>query len=142
MQETDIGTVFIIKAPSREIQSLRGHLPIQVRHELYTHPAAPVIRTVVTFYVPPDRPLAFEVFTNIQDQQQRSEFVALAEQDQLYFLCYDEALTHRLSKVVPQTRGKTVVEIVSHTNRLLAGIPKDALDFDQAKADVMAKTKL
>lgn len=142
MSETDMGTVFILKAPSREIQSLRGRVPIHIQHELYQHPAAPVIRTVIRIYDQPDHPLAFEVFTNIEDEQQRSEFAALAKQDELYFLCYDETLTHRLTKGVPQRKPEVVAEIVAQADRLAAGIPKERLDFDRAKADVMKQTKL
>src|SRR5438876_11154080 len=67
MQETDIGTVFLVKAPARDIQSLRGTIPIRFVHELYAQPTAPVIRTVVTLYDRPQNPLAIETFTNVED---------------------------------------------------------------------------
>ena len=59
---TDQGTVLVLKAPRSEIDSVRGTVPIQLRHELHRHPAAPVIRMVVTIYDQPARPLAFDTF--------------------------------------------------------------------------------
>lgn len=47
---TDQGAVFVVKAPAREIQSLRGNVPVRITHELYQHPLAPVIRTVIHWY--------------------------------------------------------------------------------------------
>src|SRR4051794_23335363 len=90
MQETDAGTVHIVKAPAREIQSLRGTIPIGVDYELYAHPLAPVIRTVIRFYDQPRHPFVVETFSNVEDRQQRAEFAKLAIQDELYMLFYDE----------------------------------------------------
>src|SRR6266487_3433819 len=70
MQATDQGTAFVLKLPSDDIESARGQMTIQLRHELYAHPAAPVIRTVLFLYDQPERPLALEVFTNIEDETQ------------------------------------------------------------------------
>src|SRR5438270_329508 len=78
MQESDQGTLFIMKAPTPDIQSLRGNIPIRLHHQLYDHPLAPVIRTVIRFYDRPANPLLVETFTNIDDPQQRSEFAHLA----------------------------------------------------------------
>src|SRR5437762_11419875 len=64
---TDRGTVFVIKAPSRDIDSLRGPVPIFLRHELYEHPAAPVIRMLLKIYDQPERPLALETYINVAD---------------------------------------------------------------------------
>src|SRR3712207_5429190 len=64
LQPTDRGTVLLVKAPGREIESVRGRVPIEVRHELYQHPAAPVVRVVTRIYDQPDRPLALETFVN------------------------------------------------------------------------------
>src|SRR6266508_3816601 len=74
MQATDQGTAFVLKLPTQDIESARGRVVIQLRHELYAHPAAPVIRTLLTLYDQPERPLALETFTNIDDENQRSEF--------------------------------------------------------------------
>jgi hypothetical protein len=65
MHETTDGTAHVIKLPAVEIESVRGRVPIQVRHELYTHPAAPVIRSVITIYDQPDLPLTLESMTKI-----------------------------------------------------------------------------
>src|SRR5687768_2456201 len=101
MQATEQGeTVFVVKAPGREIASVRGPVPIHAQHELYVHPRAPIIRMQLTIYDQPRRPLALEAFTNVGDPQQRAEFEALGHQDQLHLLFYDEQLAHRLSKQV------------------------------------------
>src|SRR5690348_4905572 len=68
MHETNEGTAHVIKLPAAEIDSVRGRVPIQVRHELYAHPAAPVIRSVITIYDQPARPLALETMTNIAEE--------------------------------------------------------------------------
>src|SRR5438045_307567 len=83
---TDRGTVLLIKAPANEIESLRGRLPIEVRHELFEHQTAPVIRLVITFYDQPARPLAVESFINVEDPQQRADFAALVDQQELDML--------------------------------------------------------
>lgn len=70
---TDRGTILVIKAPSREIRSVRGRVPIQLRHELYDYPQAPVVRMVLTIYDQPSRPLALETFVNVEDEQQRDD---------------------------------------------------------------------
>src|SRR6266498_3213964 len=103
MQGTDQGTAFVLKLPTEDIESARGRVTIQLRHELYAHPAAPVIRTLLMLYDQPDRPLALETFTNIEDEDQRSNFAALSHQEALLLLFYDEELSHRLTKVVPQS---------------------------------------
>src|SRR3712207_4709550 len=61
MEATDKGTVFFMKAPAADIQSVRGPVPIITQHELYRHPSAPVIRTVIALLdKPDDLPLTFE----------------------------------------------------------------------------------
>ena len=141
-QATDQGTVFVVKAPGREIESLRGRVPIHLHQELYQHPAAPVIRMVFTIFDQPQSPLALETFINVADAQQRADFAALAEQDELHLLFYDEQLAHRLSKGIRnQSRGQ-IGEVLNHADRLLAAIPAQQLDLARAKAEVMARTSL
>src|SRR5215211_5553162 len=105
---TDQGSVFVVKAPAREIQSLRGNVPVRVLHQLYQHPRAPVIRTVITWYDQPESPLALETFINVEDEQQRADFTDLAKRQELRFLFYDRALRHRLSKLVPNPDRETI----------------------------------
>jgi len=57
-------TVFVAKAPSADLATLRGPIPIELRHELYHHPAAPVIRTLLICHDRIDRPLSLESFTS------------------------------------------------------------------------------
>jgi hypothetical protein len=67
----------VVKAPNREIQSVRGRVPIRVIHELFNHPAAPVIRITVRIYDQPQNPLALETFINVENPQQRSDYAAI-----------------------------------------------------------------
>lgn len=142
MQATDQGTAHVIKLPAAEIASVRGTVPIAVRHELHAHPAAPVIRTVIAIYDQPHNPLALETYTNIADEQQRADFAALAEQDRLMLLFYDEGLRHRLNKVVPYRDPDIIRMLVARAEQLLAAIPEDRRDFNRAKADVLERTHL
>jgi hypothetical protein len=141
-QDTDRGTVLIVKAPGPEIESVRGRVPIALRHELYSHPAAPVIRMVLTIYDQPDRPLALETFVNVEDPQQRTEYAQLASQEEITLLFYDEQLQHRLTKQVDNDAGAPMLELVSQADALLAVIPRQHFDFDIAKAAVVKKTIL
>jgi hypothetical protein len=142
MQATNQGTAFVIKLPAREIASVAGTVPIHLRHELYSHPAAPVIRTVLTVYDQPQRPLGLETFTNAEQPDQREDFARLAEQDQLPLLFYDEQLRHRLSKVVPYDDDGRVGEILGEADRLLAAIPPERFSFERAKLAVLRRTSL
>lgn len=142
MQATDQGTAFVIKLSGADIASVRGRVPIGLRHELYAHPAAPVVRTVIRIYDQPGRPLVLETYTNVEDEQQRADFAALVEQDRLLLLFYDEDLAHRLSKVVPHRDPETVRLMVERTAQLLAAIPPEQRDFDAAKRAVMEATSV
>src|SRR5438093_1128193 len=93
----------VIKAPVEDIRSVVGRVPIAIRHDLYEHKQAPVIRTRLRIYDDPERPLALECFTNIDDDQQRQDFAALENQKELFLLFYDEEVKHRLSKRVINT---------------------------------------
>lgn len=139
---SDQGTVFILKAPRHDIESLRGTVPVAVRHELYDHPSAPVIRLLLTFYDQPARPLAFETFVNVANPAQRADYADLAQQPALTLLFYDETVTHRLNKRVRHTAGEQVGTILSVAERLREAIPATDFDFDQAKAAVLRRTRL
>ena len=142
MQPTTQGTAFVIKLAGPEIASVRGRVPIHLRHEFYSHPAAPVIRTVLTVYDQPERPLALETLTNAEQPDQRADFARLAEQDQLLLLFYDEKLAHRLSKVVPYQDEGEVGAILREADGLLAAIPPEQFSFERAKLAVMRQTSL
>ena len=64
LHATDRGIVLVVKAPRRDIRSVQGRVPIELRHELYSHPAAPVVRMLTRIYDQPDRPLALESFVS------------------------------------------------------------------------------
>jgi hypothetical protein len=141
-QGSDRGTILILKAPSADILSARGHVPIELRHELYDSPTAPVIRMVSTIYDQPERPLRFESFVNVEDTQQRAEYAALSRQDHLLMLFYDEHLDHRLTKQVGQLDRERIADVLGHAVALLQAIPDEKFDFEAAKAGVMARTDL
>jgi hypothetical protein len=138
---TDTGTVLIMKMPGTDIYSVRGPVPIWIRQELYTRPSAPVIRMVVTIYDQIESPLAVETFFNVADETQRADLAALATQDELAILFFDEALAHQLTKVVAYQGSKTA-QILATAERLVSTIPREEFDFDTAKAAVMAATSL
>lgn len=142
MHETTDGTAHVIKLPAAEIESVRGTVPIQVRHELYADPVAPVIRSVITIYDQPDRPLALETMTNIAEKDQRDDFARLATQEELILLFYDEQLRHRLSKRVGNVAPETIEEILEHADKMRRRISEDRYDFMAAKAAVLRHTEL
>jgi hypothetical protein len=129
MQGTDQGTVFVIKLPTQDIESARGRVPIHLRHELYTHPNAPVIRTTLRIYDQPEAPLALETFTNIAEENQRNDFAALAHQEAFFLLFYDEKLAHTLTKVVPQSNPEQAALVLAYAEQILATIPTGRFDF-------------
>lgn len=141
-EATDIGTILVLKAPAADIRSARGRVPILLRHDLYCHPQAPVIRMTVYIYDQPERPLAFEMFVNVGDPQQRAEYAQLAQEDPFYLLFYDETLRHRLTKGVHNAGGETIRGVLSQADSLRAGIPQQQFDFDAAKKEVMRQTHL
>jgi hypothetical protein len=141
-QATDQGTAFIMKLPGPDIQSVRGTVPIHLRQELYAHPAAPVIRLAFTIYDQPEHPLALETFINIADDDQRANFAALADRQELMLLFYDEALAHQLTKLVPYRNQEDITQTLQIADELLRDIPEEKRDFDGAKAAVMQITQL
>jgi len=143
-QATDRGTSYVIKAPAHEIASVCGRVPIRVVHSLHDHPQAPVIRTVIGIYDQPERPLKLESFINVADPQQAADFAALAGQKEHLLLFYDEQIQHRLSKAVPNPRHtqQIAAAILAKAQRLRAAIPEERYAFEEAKAAVIAATKL
>ncbi len=139
-QPTDHGTVLVIKAPDDDIESSRGPIPIAMRHELYEHPAAPVIRMVTTLYDDPRQPLRLE--TNVQDPQQRADFANLGAQGPLLLLFYDEQLRHRLTKQVSIPEPDVIGDVLGRADALLTNIAPEKFDFDQAKEEVMRRASL
>lgn len=139
---SDRGTVLVIKAPDREIDSVRGTVPVELHQELHQRPTAPVIRMVMRIYDQPVAPLALETFINVEDPQQRSDYEALSDQKELDLLFYDEALSHRLTKRVPVFAAGSVRLLLSEADRIHASIPKERYDFNLAKAEVLDATDL
>ena len=134
--------MLVLKAPGYEIESVRGQIPIELRHELYQHPTAPVIRIVLTLYDQPARPLAFETFINVDDPQQHADYASLADQPALHLLFYDEDLTHRLTKSVVHSTRDRVPEVLAKADELFHAIPEDEFSFEIAKAAVMRRHPL
>ncbi|HCF99681.1 MAG TPA: hypothetical protein DEV93_03965 [Chloroflexi bacterium] len=141
-QATDQGTAFVLKVPGRELTTLRGTMPIGLRHELYEHPSAPVIRTVLTIMDRRQGPLKLESFINVAEEDQRADFAALADREQLLLLFYDEQMQHRLTKMVPYPERSEVPTILARADELRAAILPRRFDFNKAKAAVMQRTTL
>ena len=136
-EATDQGTALVIKAPALDIESMRGRIPILLRHELYAHPAAPVIRMVLRMYDRPRNPLALETFINIEDPAQRADYAALGQQENIPLLFYDQDLEHRLSKRVRNDAQEIVARVLAEADTLLVAVPKHRFSFETAKAAVM-----
>ena len=142
LHATDLGTALIVKAPDHEIASVRGRVPIGFNHELYNHPASPVIRMVTRLHDQPTSSLAFETFVNAGDPDQRADYEALSRQDELVLLFYDQAVNHALSKRVRLSEPRQLLQVLTTADRLLAAIPENQRDFDTAKAAVMEQTAM
>jgi|SRR5579871_167671 len=139
---TDRGTALVVKAPTTEISSVMGPVPIRVRHELYEAPTAPVIRVITTVYDRTDQPLALETFLNVQDPDQRADYEALAQQDELFLLFYDEHLHHRLTKRVAGVDHAHVAAVLARALAYAQLLPEGQYSFEIAKALVMEQTGL
>lgn len=129
MHGTNIGTVFVVKLPGKEIRVMPNPVPIHLRQELYRHPNAPVIRLVATILDRPRNPLALETYVNIEDEYQRRDYQALANQDQLHMLFYDEAGQHRLTKQITHPGKENVNHIIAAALALLGSISADQFRF-------------
>jgi hypothetical protein len=139
---TNQGIVLVLKAPELEIHSVQGPVPIGIWHSLYDHPTAPVIRMLLRLYDQPNRSLAFESFVNVEDPQQRADYAALSQQDQFVLLFYDEQLSHRLTKLVDNTRRLEMAEILQSAVALYEATPREIFNFEVAKEWVMGRTHL
>ncbi len=139
---TSRGTALVAKLPDGEIDRIGGTFPIQVRHELFGHPASPVIRLTATLYDDPNDPLLLETFINIGEADQRSDYAAFAEQEEIPLLFYDQRHQHRLAKTVGNGSREQIPLVLQAADELLAAIPAGARDFERAKADVMLAVHL
>jgi hypothetical protein len=137
---SDIGTRLVVKAPTVELESLGGIYPVGLDHQLWAHPAGPVIRTLLTFYDVPETPLRLETFTHVGDPDQRAHFAALAAQEELNLLFYDELPRHRLSKRIRNATAEQTPTILAEADRLLAAGPPDRRDFERARTAIMEVT--
>lgn len=143
---TNHGSGFVVKAPTEEIEGLRGPMPVLFRQELYRHPASPVIRLLLRLYDRPDghppSSLAFESFVNVDDEGQRQDYGELARQDLVELHFYDDTLRRRLTKQITNNLRSDIPQMLSTALRLRARVPNGHFDFDQAKAAVIARTSL
>lgn len=142
LHATNQGTVLVVKMPRYEINSVRGRVPIEVRHELYSHPTSPVIRMVTRIYDQPDSSVALETYVNVADDDQRGDYSALRHRSTFLMLFYDELVQHMLTKRVGGMAPEVIDEVLRHADQLLAATPVDQRDFDLAKADVIQRTQL
>ncbi len=138
----DQGTALFIKAPAWDILRIPSPVPIRLQHFLYDHPSAPVIRMLLTIYDQPAHPLAMDLFVNVEDEQARAEYAALAEQEQVLLLFHDEQLRRRRGITVGNSGQQDIRRIVTEADRLLAGVPREQFDYNAAKAAVMQRHPL
>jgi len=142
MEQTSLGTLFVFKAPAREIESIRGTVPVNVTHELYQTEFAPVIRSLIRWFDQPQQPLSFETFTNVRSDSQRQEFSGLANQPDYLCAFYDEAIQQRLAKRVRNTNQERIRMIAERASMLAQEIPEEDYDFDKAKDLIVRQTLL
>ncbi|SRR5579885_777351 len=142
MNASDQGTVYVVKAPEGDIAGMQGNVPMQVTHELYREPEAPVIRSVVKIYDDPNHPLSLETFTNVREEDQRREFGTLSDQPKYMFAFYDEYLQHRLTKLMDNTHGDQTAALFRQALLASSRISDQHYNFDQAKEAVIRKTSI
>ena len=143
-QLTDRGTIFLCKARDPDLRDLYGPLPIQLEHELYRLPQAPVLRTLLTVWDRPDTPLRLECFANVQDPAQHAELAALTQQETTLLLFYGDAARFRGAKQLALHRDQQtqLARLLAAADRHAAGISSTRYAFDAAKAAVMDWTTL
>jgi hypothetical protein len=135
-------TVFVLKAPAEQWAAIRGTVPVRLTHALYNKPTAPVIRTQLQWYDYQSSHLSFETFTNIDDEEQRILFRRLSRQPDVVTLCYSESLDSPIQKRITNAQMKEVEKIAQMALVLRQLIPDHEYDFDQAKARVIASTRM
>ncbi len=136
---TSRGTALVAKLPDTEIAKIGGTSPIHIRHELFGHPASPIIRLTATLY---DDPLLLETFINVGEADQRGGDASFAGQEEIPLLLYDQQHRHRLAKTVGNGSRDQIPWVLQRAKALLAAIPPGARDFDRAKADVVLAVHL
>lgn len=139
---TEQGTVIVIKAPAIEIQQVRGAIPVELRHQLFEHPSAPVIRLALRLFDDPEAPLAMETFINVRDPAQRADYEALAQQERLDLLFFDEHLQARLRKQISHSNAAVVPRVLAAAEERARHIPEATYNFNQAKAAIQEVTPL
>jgi hypothetical protein len=138
---TDRGAILVAKAPGVLIDEMPVRVPILLTSQLYRHPAAPVVRLVTAIYDRPYDPLKLESFLNVQNERQRQILEALAQQDDLPLVFYDEVLSPRRTKIV-RIEPAVYAELYEQALVFLDEIPPRQFDFDHAKATVIARVPL
>jgi hypothetical protein len=141
-QQTSDGTVLVVKIPSQDIESCRGRQQILVRYELYTTAHGPALRLLLAIHDVPGAPLKMETFCNVGDPVQLAEYRDLLSRAALRVLFYDEALEHRLSKVIPQPSDPATEALIPEALTLLKRTDPSLLDFDKAKAIIVDEVPL
>lgn len=132
-----IGTVLIAKAPAEDIESCRGRRTIVLTHELYAYPSGPVLRMLLSID-DESGPLVLETFCNVAASDQLSDWRSMLAADVVRVAFFDEGLRCRLMKAIPQAPSADRERLIPEALAILAGTDPSRLDFDAAKAAVMA----
>lgn len=139
---TDHGIAVVAAVPSCLIEGFSATGPAFLRHELYSHPAAPVIRLVATVYDRREQPLRIQAFINITDDQERLGYDGLCNQERTALLCYDEFLARRLTRTIVSFNCRATRKVLRLACELLTKISSESIDFGAAEAAVMARALL
>ena len=138
IQATDQGVALVVKLPASNIRTLHGPVRFQLRFQVYEHPVAAVILTILTMHRIQAHPVVVETYVNPDDSLQRMDFEALSKQPNLIVLFYDEKLRHRLSKRVDNVAKIAAIQALHRADAILSNIPDNERDFNTAMADIVA----
>jgi hypothetical protein len=103
---------------------------------LYSHPAAPVIRLVLSIEDRWGSAWVLETFVNAADMDDHQQLSALSQQDHVDATFYDETLSHRLTKRVGDVDLSGLSDTLREAAELCGNIPRERYDFASAVMDV------
>lgn len=139
---TEVGTIVLAKAPAADIESCRGSVPIVARYELHVNEYGPVLRLLLVIRDRAEHSLLLETFGNVSDPVQLAEWRDLLSRPELRLLFVDEQHRRRLGKGVRQPNDDAARSLIPEALRLLKAHDPSMLDFDRAKAIVVAANPL
>lgn len=121
---------------------------MQLTHELYPLPMAPVLRTLMQLYLTPDADednlpvVTLEMFTNVGDDAQAQEFQALTAQAALDLYIYDQHYVLCKAQRFSYSQGVQARWLLAQARYLYAQTSSSEFDFEAAKSYVLERLRL